>query len=395
MREKPTKKLNSRFFKQFLNNRFVIFLFIVLLISLIVLVLSQLSHLFFPIQIAVNIIAAPIIFSAIFFYLMNPLVDWLEKKKISRNAGFFLIVILVGILLFLTVYLVFPIIEQQILSMIDAWPMYWEQILTYTEGLIYTDMFSGLVSRIQESNILNTITEQATEILTAAVGGISSIVGTAAQVFITIFTVPIILYYLIIDGKKIPFTVLRFVPTDWRKPVAEFLTSTHNQLSYYIRGQLLVAFAVAVMFWIGFAIIGLDFGLVLAIVAGVLNLVPYLGSVLASIPALIIGLVESPLMFISVIIVIAVEQFLEGRVIQPLVLGNQLNIHPITIIFILLIAGRLFGLMGIILAVPGYAILKIIVSMAFNYLHEHSDLYHEEEKQPADHDEPLIETEED
>lgn len=395
MREKPTKKLNNRFFKQFLNNRFVIFLLNVLLLSLIVLVLSQLSQLFFPIQIAVNIIAPPIIFSAIFFYLMNPLVDWLEKKKISRNAGFFLIVILVGVLFFLTVYLVFPIIEQQIQSMIEAWPMYWEQILTYTEGLIYTDTFSEIVSRIQESNILNTITEQAAEILTAAVGGLSSIVGTAAQVFITIFTVPIILYYLIIDGKKIPSAVLRFVPTDWRKPVAEFLTSTHNQLSYYIRGQLLVAFAVAVMFWIGFAIIGLDFGLVLAIVAGILNLVPYLGSVLASIPALIIGVVESPLMFISVIIVIAVEQFLEGRVIQPLVLGNQLNIHPITIIFILLIAGRLFGLMGVILAVPGYAILKIIFSMTFNYFREHSDLYHEEEEQPADHDEPLIETDED
>jgi len=385
MGKKPSQDVNNRFFQRFLNSKFVIFLLIILLLSLIVLIFSQLTYLFFPVQIALNIAGPPIIFSAIFFYLLNPLVDWLENKKISRSIGFFLLLITIGVLLFLTIYLVFPIVERQIESMVEEWPSYWNQIIVFTEALVNTDTFSDIVSRFQESDVLTNITNQANDILNVTVGGISSFIGVTAQVVITIVTAPIILYYLITDGKKIPPKILSFVPTDWKGTVSEFLTKTHLQLSFYIRGQLLVAFSVAVMFWVGFGIIGLDFGLVLAIGAGILNLVPYLGSILASIPALVIGLVESPLTFVYVIIVIAIEQFLESRVVQPLVLGNQLQIHPVTIIFILLIAGGLFGLMGIILAVPGYAVLKIIVSMAFNYFQKYSDLYHDEEKPIPDH----------
>jgi len=384
MGKKTSQNVNDHFFQRFLNSKFVIFLLITLLISLITLILSQLNHLFFPIQIIINIIGPPVIFSAIFFYLLNPLVNRLETRNIPRKVGFFLLLVVIGILFFFAVYLIFPIVERQIQSMIEEWPLYWNRILIFTEGLINSDVFSEIINRIQESNILTNITNQANEILNVTVGGISSFIGITSQVVITIVTAPIILYYFIIDGKKIPQKLLNFVPTDWRGVVSELLTRTHQQLSFDIRGQLLVAFSVAIMFWIGFGIIGLEFGLVLAIVAGVLNLIPYLGSILASIPALIIGLVDSPLMFIYVVMVIAVEQFLEGRVVQPLVLGNQLHIHPVTIIFILLIAGRLFGLVGIILAVPGYAVIKIVVSMTFNYFQEYSALYYDKEKNSTD-----------
>lgn len=127
------------------------------------------------------------------------------------------------------------------------------------------------------------------------------------------------------------------------------------------------------MFAFGYWVIGLKFALLLGIVSGILNLIPYLGSFLAMVPAITVGAFVSPLMLVKVLIVFVIEQTLEGRVISPLVLGNTLAIHPVTIIFILLAAGKLFGIAGVILGIPGYAVIKVIVNEWFDWYRQHSD----------------------
>ena len=149
----------------------------------------------------------------------------------------------------------------------------------------------------------------------------------------------------------------------------------NQQVSSYIRGQLTVAFAVAVMFMIGFSIIGLEYSITLGIVAGVLNLIPYLGSFLAMIPAIFLGIVGGPVLLLKVIIVFVIEQTLEGRFVSPLVLGSQLSIHPITILFVLLTSGKLFGLVGVILGIPVYAAAKVIITNVFQWYKQVSGLY--------------------
>lgn len=147
------------------------------------------------------------------------------------------------------------------------------------------------------------------------------------------------------------------------------------KISQYIRGQITVAFFVGLMFWIGFAIIGLEYAVLLAILAGVLNLVPYLGSFIAMIPIVLVALVASPFMLVKVLIVFAVEQLLEGRIIQPLIIGSSLKIHPVTIIIVLLTAGKLFGIPGVILGIPAYAVLKIIFEHIFTWYQSYTGLY--------------------
>ena len=160
-----------------------------------------------------------------------------------------------------------------------------------------------------------------------------------------------------------------------RKPTLRVLTEMNQQVSSYIRGQLTVAFAVAVMFMIGFSIIGLEYSITLGIVAGVLNLIPYLGSFLAMIPAIFLGIVGGPVLLLKVIIVFVIEQTLEGRFVSPLVLGSQLSIHPITILFVLLTSGKLFGLVGVILGIPVYAAAKVIITNVFQWYKQVSGLY--------------------
>lgn len=115
--------------------------------------------------------------------------------------------------------------------------------------------------------------------------------------------------------------------------------------------------------------------------AGFLNLIPYLGSFLAMIPAVILGLIAGPIMLIKVLVVFMIEQTIEGRFVTPLIIGSSLSIHPITILFVLLTAGQMYGVLGVLLGIPIYASIKVLVKAAFEWYKAHSGLYEDEENE--------------
>lgn len=393
-KEKKTRHWTSTWFwRRIVDNKVVSLLVVTLLVIMNIFMLTRISHVFRPVGIILSIIGPPLVFSAIFFYLLNPIVDWLERKRFSRNSAIAVVFAILIILIIGGMNFIVPIIRQQAETFIETWPSYWNNLMLQLDGLLNTEAFTDFMDQVREANVLNNLTEQTSNVMTMTVGGIGSLIGTVTQVFITLFTTPFVLYYLLKDGEKMPDFLLSYVPIPLRSKTHQLFSDIHKQVSFYVRGQLIVAIAVGIIFWIGYSIIGLDFGLTLAILAGFLNLIPYLGSFMAAIPALIIAIVDSPFMLFQLLIVFAVEQILENRVIQPQIIGNTLKIHPVVIIFILLVSGRLFGVMGIILGIPGYAVLKIIISMLFEWYQEYSGLY-EGEKSPIDQSEALVEVKE-
>src|SRR5699024_1527023 len=195
-------------------------------------------------------------------------------------------------------------------------------------------------------------------------------VGTVTTTFTGLLIIPIFTYYLLVESDKIPKKILYYIPTKYRQVVSRMLYQGNYQVSQYIRGQIIVATCVGIIFGIGYAIIGLEYGTTLAVLAGLLNIIPYLGSFIAIIPALIVGLITSPIMLIKVIIVMVVEQTIEGRFISPQVLGNSMQIHPVTILMVLLASGKLFGVVGVVIGIPTFAVLKVIVSEIYSWYRE-------------------------
>ncbi|MEG0440073.1 MAG: AI-2E family transporter, partial [Solibacillus sp.] len=167
------------------------------------------------------------------------------------------------------------------------------------------------------------------------------------------------------EGEKLPKFVLKIFPPRMRKGVGEVLHDMDKQISSYIQGQILVSFCIGVMMTIGFTIIGLDYALLLGFIAMITSVVPYLGPAIAATPAAIIAIVHSPLMLVYLIIVWTIVQLIEGKFISPQIMGKSLSIHPITIIFVLLTAGSLFGVPGVVLGLPGYALIKVLVTHAY------------------------------
>ncbi|MBO0469598.1 AI-2E family transporter [Enterococcus sp. DIV0242_7C1] len=381
--EKDKEKRLSWFWRWFLNNQVVTALLIVLLILLIILVFTKVSYLFTPVWQFIGVVGLPLIMAGILYYLMNPVVDFLEKKQIPRIWSIIGLFIIVVALIIWGLVVIVPKIQEQTISFGNHFPQYIETIDKKMQEILSDPLFAQFRTQLEDmgDKLTNSLGDVIRNISTFTVQGLGSFVGAVATVFVAIVTMPFILFYLLKDGKQLAPYLMKFLPNKMRKPTLRVLSEVNEQVSSYIRGQLTVAFAVAVMFIIGFSVIGLDYAITLGITAGFLNLIPYLGSFLAMIPAIFLGIVGGPVLLIKVLVVFVIEQTIEGRVISPLVLGSQLDIHPVTILVVLLTSGKLFGVVGVILGIPVYAAAKVIITHIFEWYKDVSSLYHEEEGQ--------------
>jgi predicted PurR-regulated permease PerM len=273
-----------------------------------------------------------------------------------------------------------PKIQEQTLSFVDNFPQYVKVVEKTVNDLFSDPIFSQVQEQLTVSGekFMNSLTEVIQNVSKTTFQNLGNFFGAVASIVVAVITMPFILFYLLKDGKKLGPYIVSFLPTKLRKPTLKVLGEMNAQVSSYIRGQLTVAFAVAIMFMIGFSIIGLDYAITLGIAAGFLNLIPYLGSFLALVPAVFLGIVGGPVLLVKVLVVFVIEQTIEGRVISPLVLGSQLSVHPVTILLVLLTSGKLFGLVGVILGIPAYAAIKVVIANVFEWYKRISNLYEEE-----------------
>lgn len=370
----------SWFFKWFLDNKAITVFLVCLLIGLNILVLSKISFIFTPVVEFVSVIMLPVILAGLLYYLLNPLVDLLEKYKINRLVAITIVFVLITLLLIWGLAVAIPNLQAQIVSFFKNMPTYLKQAEKVLNDLLdsrLSEQFRPQIEQVTE-NVSSQLTTWASSFSARAVNWASNFVSAASQIVVAVIIMPFILFYLLRDGKHLKGYMTQFLPKKLREPVGQILTDVNSQLANYVRGQITVAIIVAFMFMIFFKIIGLRYGVTLAVVAGVLNLVPYLGSFLAMLPALILGLIAGPVMLLKVIVVFIVEQTIEGRFVSPLILGSQLSIHPITILFVLLTSGSMFGIWGVLLGIPVYASAKVVIAAIFKWYTVVSGLYGDE-----------------
>ncbi|MBV0958275.1 AI-2E family transporter [Listeria monocytogenes] len=368
-------------FKQFfIENKFVLGLLIFLLVALDIYVLTKIAFIFDPLMVILKTVAAPIILAGISYYLFNPIIDWLEKHKWKRDWAIALLYLVIIGLLILLFSFVIPAVKDQIVSLFKSFPGYWDQITQKFDEFSRSSLFDQLKDKLNTnmSDIMKTLSTKGTSVINSAISSIGSIVGTVTEVVLAIVTTPLVLFYLLKDGKKLPDFLLKMLPVNGRAHTRQVLGEANHQISSYIRGQIIVSLCIGILLFIGYLIIGLPYALTLAIIAACTSIVPYLGPAIAITPAIIIAIVTSPWLLIKLIIVWCVVQLLEGKFISPQVMGKTLKVHPITILFVILVAGNLFGVLGVIFAVPGYAVLKVIVTHVFIWFKRISGLYGEQ-----------------
>ena len=377
MEQKEKHFTLSWFFKWFLDNKATTVFLVTLLLGLNIFILSKISFLFFPVIDFLSVVMLPVILSGLLFYLLNPLVDLMEKYKINRVLAISIIFIIIAILLIIGLAVAIPNLQRQVVIFAQNVPSYLEDADRVINDLVTKRLPDDFRPQLEQvlANFSTQATAWASNISSKAVNWVSALISGTSQVIVALIIMPFMLFYLLRDGKGLRDYITQFLPNKLREPVGKVLSDVNQQLANYVRGQITVAVIVAIMFIILFKIIGLRYAVTLGITAGFLNLVPYLGSFLAMIPALVLGLIAGPVMLLKVIIVFIVEQTIEGRFVSPLILGSQLNIHPITILFVLLTSGSMFGIWGVLLGIPIYASAKVVISAIFDWYKEVSGLY--------------------
>jgi len=386
------KKPPSPFMK-FLGGRDLIFgLVILILIGITIFIYNQISFIFHPLMIIFTTILAPVILAFIAYYLLNPIIDLLEKFKIKRVWGIIIVALIITGILTGLILATAPMIERQIEDLIESFPRYLSQmgdnIQSWLEhsilGPYYDEGYQWVVQNLSD------LPSRVGEYLGGAIEGFRNIASTLTNAVIALITFPIILFFLLKDGVKFKKYVLNLFPPKFHHDINQILKNMDNQVGSYIQGQIIVALCIGILLYIGYLIIGLDYAIVLAIVAAVTSVVPYLGPMIAISPAIIIAIVTGPFMLVKLAVVWGAVQFLEGNFISPNVMGKTMQIHPLTIVIVLLVAGNLFGLFGVILGIPGYAIFKVLVVYLFDKFKERYNQYFGEEYgyyQPTDMDE--------
>lgn len=356
---------------RFLGGRSTLFVLIsLLLIGLIILIFNRISFIFYPITVFFSTVVLPVILATIAYYLLRPILRLLEKIKIPRIWGILILFIGAVGLITLLVFMVFPFLKIQFNNLVEDFPTYFSQMVLKIDEFLRTSIFASYYESldINVKNILESGQGDIGKYFTDAVGGIasglSSFISALTGFVLAIITVPFILFYLLKDGEKLPRYFVQMLPPHMRNDAKTILRDADHQISSYIQGQILVAICIGVMVSIGFLIIGMKYALLLGVIAMFTSVVPYLGPLIAITPAVIIA-VASPFMLIKLAIVWTIVQLIEGKFISPQIMGKSLHTHPVTIIFVLLTAGSLFGVPGVVLGIPGYALIKVGVTHLF------------------------------
>lgn len=192
-------------------------------------------------------------------------------------------------------------------------------------------------------------------------------IGTTINLLFNAFIVPFLVFYILKDFDVFERTVVSCLPRARRKSIVTLLKDIDAALGNYIRGQFLVCIIIGVLAYIGYAIVGMPYALLFASVVAVFNIVPYMGPFLGAAPAIVMASTVSFRLVLLVAVVNTLCQIVESNIISPQVVGRTLHLHPLLIIFALLVGGELAGMIGLILAVPFFAAAKVVIQhfMAF------------------------------
>ena len=336
----------------------------ILIVLTIILISTKLTFLLEPISTFFSTLFFPILISGFLFFIFNPVVRFFQNKlKLSRLLSIILLYILIISLIAFAIGNIIPIINKQISLLVSDLPKYGSQLETYFENFSQSEDIKNMIENdfVPFDDVKSKLMEFLNSLPNTITNSLVSIFGFIANATITIVTVPILLFYMFKDGHNMPAAISKFFPQKYRKEGLDTLQEVSNTLSAYINGQVTVAFAVGLLSYIGYLIIGQPYALILALVVAITNIIPYVGPILGGAPAVIIALFDSPFQAFLVVIVIVVAQQIESNFLSPLILGKSLDIHPATVIILLLVAGNLAGVIGMVLAVPTYAVTKTII----------------------------------
>lgn len=338
-----------------------------LVIATLIFVSTKISFVFKPIGTFFSTLFAPILIAGFLYYMLNPLVLFIMKRtKLKRSLAVGLVMLLLLALVAIFFVSVLPQLANQITSLASNLPNFIKGMEAWGREMFERPIFKGMDIEAYMSKLdlsMGTILKNIVDSLSTGVGSLISSIASATMIVVT---VPFILFYMLKDGHRLIPSIEKYLPSKPKSEIISLLEKMGRTISTYISGQAVECLFVAFATFIGYQLIGVEYAFLFGCIAGATNMIPYLGPYIGLAPAVLVTVFDSPMKAVFAGIVVLIVQQIDGNVIYPLVIGKSLDIHPLTIILILLVAGNIAGLLGMILGVPFYAVCKTIFVHIFD-----------------------------
>ncbi|MHB0764423.1 AI-2E family transporter [Stutzerimonas sp. NM35] len=326
-------------------------------------------------------ILSPFLVGILLAYLGDPLVDRLERRNLSRTWGVIVVFTLFTLLCMLLLLVLLPMLGKQLMHLYELAPqgLDWLQVTALpwvqTRFGLEEDFWRLDQLKSAFSGNLGSTKDVLAVILSQATASSLALLAWLANLLL----VPVVCFYLLRDWDLIMAKLRGLLPRRREQTVMQLMRECHEVIGAFLRGQLLVMLALAVVYSVGLMLIGVELGLLIGVLAGLASIVPYMGFVVgigAAIVAVLFQFGLAPYPLLGVVAVFTVGQMLEGMLLTPLLVGDRIGLHPVAVIFAVLAGGQLFGFAGILLALPVAAVIMVLLRHVHD-LYKLSDLYAE------------------
>lgn len=306
-------------------------------------------------------VLSPFFIGFVLAWILNPIVNKLEKKKMPRVVGSMLVYAIMILSLALFVGYMLPVIYDQIQVLIRNLPSIFNEVEIFMNNIVSRlGNIDGVDFVSIKNQIFTTITGSFNNFMTSLPNTIMSMVGNLFSSLVTICFGLVIGLYMLIDFDSINGHLLNLLPKKNRFEASLLITNISTEVRKSVNGTLLVASMVFICDSLGFFFIGLQSPLLFGLLCGITDLIPYVGPYIGGIVAVIVGFAQSPLIGILSLIIVVVVQMVENNILQPLVMSKTTELHPVTIIVGLLIFEHFFGIVGMILCTPCMSLVKVV-----------------------------------
>ncbi len=312
-------------------------------------------------------VLAPFAAGAALAYLTVPLVDRLEARRIRRDIGAMLVLLLASLVLLLLLMLIIPMLVSQVSSLIERLPSLVDRAELWGERVVspwLLDAF-GLAIHFDSVSVKRTIASNIGNLRAALTGALPALTdqGMALLTFLSnLFLTPVVAFYFLRDWHGIVERCARLLPDRWRDETARVAGNINHIVGEFLRGQLAVMLIMAVLYGTGWRLAGLQSGIAIGVVAGLLVCIPYVGAFIGVLLATLAALLQfgdlSGLLIVWA--VYAAAQTAESFYITPKLVGDRIGLHPVLVIFALMAFGALFGFIGVLVALPASAVLQVL-----------------------------------
>lgn len=318
-----------------------------------------------------------LLFAFVLSYLLNPLVHWLEKKKIKRSMGAVVALAASLILIGLLLTLFIPPLIRQTEGFISRLPQYYEKLKNFIYPLLshyfpeYAEENGFVFSNLEQ--FLTNFTSEWKTVASPMGGVLKNVLSTTIRIIsnlLGLLVIPLLSFYLLKDFHEIPKKMIARFPRKIRPAAKEIQHKLDMVLGGFLRGQLIVSSCLGLYYAAAFSLLGLDLGLFLGLLTGLMNLIPLVG-ILVSLVLSFLSLAlhqGTSMQYLGLVLIYGLGAALESGFLTPRVLGEKVGLSPLLLILALLAGGELFGFLGMLLAVPVAAVLKVFLDYALNHL---------------------------